>query len=236
MNFWDSSALIALLVAENDTALRESQLRAAPDLLVWYGTQAEIESAICRRLRETSLNATQAAHARARLQILAEEAACEVTEFPARSDCGNKSDNPLGNQHFGHLSNAADVFEAILVGEAEVGVEAGAEVVAIEDGGEASLLVEDAFGGIGDGGFPLTGKAAEPNDDAALAEEILFVLAVEETVEFGMDVHGEETQGLKTQDTRKDGERRRKVLEGRLRIRTWRSLRGKPRLRGGDPR
>jgi len=71
MNFWDSSAIIPLLVAENDTALRESQLRATPDVLVWCGTQAEIESAICRRLRETSLNATQAAHARARLQILA---------------------------------------------------------------------------------------------------------------------------------------------------------------------
>jgi hypothetical protein len=71
MNFWDSSALIPLLVSGNDTSLRESQLRASPDILVWYGTLAEIESAICRRLRETSLDATQAAHARARLQILA---------------------------------------------------------------------------------------------------------------------------------------------------------------------
>jgi hypothetical protein len=70
MNFWDSSAVLPLLVSENDTALRESQLRAAPELLVWYGTHVEIESAICRRLREASLDATQAAHARARLQIL----------------------------------------------------------------------------------------------------------------------------------------------------------------------
>jgi len=71
MNFWDSSAVIPLLVAENDTALRESQLRANSTMLVWYGTQAEIESAICRRVREASLDATQAAHARARLQLLA---------------------------------------------------------------------------------------------------------------------------------------------------------------------
>jgi predicted nucleic acid-binding protein len=71
MNFWDSSAVMPLLVAENDSALRESQLRAAPDLLVWYGTQAEIESAICRRLREASLDAAEAARARARLQVLA---------------------------------------------------------------------------------------------------------------------------------------------------------------------
>jgi predicted nucleic acid-binding protein len=70
MNFWDSSAVIPLLVSENDTPLRESQLRADSALLVWYGTHAEIESAICRRIREASLDATQAAHARARLQIL----------------------------------------------------------------------------------------------------------------------------------------------------------------------
>jgi predicted nucleic acid-binding protein len=70
MNFWDSSALIPLLVAENDTALRESQLRTDPDLLVWYGTHAEIESAICRRLRENSLDASLATQARARLLVL----------------------------------------------------------------------------------------------------------------------------------------------------------------------
>lgn len=71
MKFWDSSAIAPLLIAENDTALRESQLRADPNLLVWYGTHAEIESAICRRIREASLDIDQAAHARARLQLLA---------------------------------------------------------------------------------------------------------------------------------------------------------------------
>ena len=70
MNFWDSSAITPLLVAENETALRESQLRADPDVLVWYGTHAEIESAICRRLRENSLDSSLAAHARARLSVL----------------------------------------------------------------------------------------------------------------------------------------------------------------------
>lgn len=72
MIFWDSSALIPLLVAEQDTALRESQLRADPDLLVWYGTHAEIESAICRRLRENLLDPAHAAAARARLERLAD--------------------------------------------------------------------------------------------------------------------------------------------------------------------
>ena len=71
MIFWDSSALVPLLVAEPDTPLRESQLRADGELLVWYGTQAEIESAICRRIRESALDPAQAALARSRLQFLA---------------------------------------------------------------------------------------------------------------------------------------------------------------------
>lgn len=71
MTFWDSSALVPLLIAHPDTPLRESQLRADPDLLVWYGTHAEIESTICRRIREASLDPSQAALARARLHVLA---------------------------------------------------------------------------------------------------------------------------------------------------------------------
>jgi hypothetical protein len=51
------------------------------------------------------------------------------------------------------------------------------------------LLVEDALGGVGDGGFPRAGQAAEPDDEAALAEQVLLVLSVEEAVELGMDVH-----------------------------------------------
>jgi predicted nucleic acid-binding protein len=71
MNFWDTSAIVPLLVSENDTPLREFQLRADPNLLVWYGTHAELESAICRRLREGSLDAPAAVQARARLQTIA---------------------------------------------------------------------------------------------------------------------------------------------------------------------
>lgn len=45
-------------------------MSADSDMLVWYGTHAEIESAICRRLRENSLDAVQAARARDRLAII----------------------------------------------------------------------------------------------------------------------------------------------------------------------
>ena len=70
MKFWDSAAIAPLLVEEADTLTRETQLRLDREILVWYGTLAELESAICRREREGSLDGTQSANARARLSIL----------------------------------------------------------------------------------------------------------------------------------------------------------------------
>ena len=129
--------------------------------------------------------------------IAAEDAACEVTEFAAWGDGGNEGDGPLRNQNLSDLRDAADVFKSVFIGETEVGIEAGAEVVAIEDGGEAPLLMENALDGIGDGGFPRAGKPAKPDDDAALAEEVFLILAMKKAVEFGMDVHGVDAEMLK---------------------------------------
>lgn len=71
MKFWDSSAIAPLLVEEVDSDLRESQLRTDQEVLVWYGTLAELESAICRREREFSIDSEQSAYARAKLARLA---------------------------------------------------------------------------------------------------------------------------------------------------------------------
>ena len=70
MIFWDSSALTPLLVTEAESEQRESQLRADPRMLVWYGTRAEIESALARRKREGSLDLTAESAARERLARL----------------------------------------------------------------------------------------------------------------------------------------------------------------------
>lgn len=72
MIFWDSSALTPLLLTEEDSELREAQLRNDPVVLVWYGTLAEIESALCRRKREGALGREDASKARARLDLLRE--------------------------------------------------------------------------------------------------------------------------------------------------------------------
>lgn len=71
MIFWDSSALVALLVTEPESPLRLGQLQADPRMAVWWGTPVEIESALQRRLREGSLDADAARLARDRLADLA---------------------------------------------------------------------------------------------------------------------------------------------------------------------
>lgn len=71
MRFWDSSALVPLLVAETDTAKRTAQLREDSTLTVWWGTILECESALQRRFRDGSLSSSDAAQARAHLSRLA---------------------------------------------------------------------------------------------------------------------------------------------------------------------
>ncbi len=55
MKFWDSSAITPLLVVEADSTLREKQLSTDSDILVWFGTLAEVESSLARRKRNGKL-------------------------------------------------------------------------------------------------------------------------------------------------------------------------------------
>lgn len=70
MNFWDTSALTPLLIEEDDSALREAQLADDPAVLIWYGTPAEIQSALSRRRREGALMPDQERLALARCAVL----------------------------------------------------------------------------------------------------------------------------------------------------------------------
>lgn len=70
MIFWDSSALVALLVEEPESAARIGLLEADADLAVWWGTPVECESALQRRIREGSLTLEDARFARERLGVL----------------------------------------------------------------------------------------------------------------------------------------------------------------------
>ncbi|MFZ4778469.1 MAG: PIN domain-containing protein [Terrimicrobiaceae bacterium] len=70
MKFWDSSAIAPLLMSETASEERENALADDPEIVVWYATKAELESAICRRLREESLSMMDAGHARRKLEEL----------------------------------------------------------------------------------------------------------------------------------------------------------------------
>jgi len=52
VKFWDTSALVPLVVAERQSARAERWLRADPDVVVWTLTRVELLSALARRRRE----------------------------------------------------------------------------------------------------------------------------------------------------------------------------------------
>jgi hypothetical protein len=73
MKFWDSSAIVPLLVYEPESERRESQLDESGSLFVWWGTRVECVSALQRRLREGGLKPAEFGRGRKRLMTLAEE-------------------------------------------------------------------------------------------------------------------------------------------------------------------
>lgn len=70
VSYWDTSAIVPLLVREADTALREKQLVSLPGLVAWWGSRLECLSALCRREREGHLNAEAFDAARRRFDAL----------------------------------------------------------------------------------------------------------------------------------------------------------------------
>lgn len=71
MNYWDTSALVPLLIHEADTEKREQQLIASEGLVTWWGTRLECVSALARREREGVLPPATLDAAMKRLESLA---------------------------------------------------------------------------------------------------------------------------------------------------------------------
>jgi predicted nucleic acid-binding protein len=67
MRFWDSSALVPLLITEETSIYRQDQYDADPAAVVWFGTLAEIESSLVRRQRDGQLSTPAESAARERL-------------------------------------------------------------------------------------------------------------------------------------------------------------------------
>ncbi len=70
MRFWDSSAILPLLVEESSSAATRAEFLRDPDIVVWWGTPVECVSALARLEREERLSAAGLAGAFARLDEL----------------------------------------------------------------------------------------------------------------------------------------------------------------------
>lgn len=73
MKFWDSSALIPLLVPEPETRALAALLKADPVVAAWWGSRLECVAALARLERDRRITGPHMAQARARLDRLADQ-------------------------------------------------------------------------------------------------------------------------------------------------------------------
>ena len=71
MKFWDSSAVVPLLVVEQQRDELLALLQRDPRMLVWWGTPVECTAALARREREGALSVADAGAALERLRDVA---------------------------------------------------------------------------------------------------------------------------------------------------------------------
>lgn len=72
MRYWDSSAIVPLLVEETGSARRCGHLRGDALVVTWWGSRVECVSALCRRHRSGALTDEGFAQAMAVLDALAD--------------------------------------------------------------------------------------------------------------------------------------------------------------------
>lgn len=70
MIFWDSSAVVPLIVREASSEKLLQIYQSDSEMLVWWATELECVSAICRRERDASVHAGHASSAFGRLKRL----------------------------------------------------------------------------------------------------------------------------------------------------------------------
>jgi uncharacterized protein len=78
MKFWDSSAIVPLIVAEEHSDYCLGVLSGDPEMLIWYLSRVEVISALCRRVRENGLREKEFRRAKEQLNTVL-DSAYEVT-------------------------------------------------------------------------------------------------------------------------------------------------------------
>lgn len=71
MRYWDSSALVALLLDQADSPRRKAQLGEDPQVITWWGSKVECAFALNRLLREGALEQEHFEQVDKQLQIFA---------------------------------------------------------------------------------------------------------------------------------------------------------------------
>lgn len=87
MRFWDSSALLPLLIAETTSARMDGYYREDPVVVTWWGTKIECVSALARLERDGDMATDQARLAFERLDA----ASATWIEVPAQDDVRDQS-------------------------------------------------------------------------------------------------------------------------------------------------
>ena len=72
MNFWDSSAILPLLVAETSTSDMQTLYSQQPEMVAWWATPVECASALARLEREGHMEAASVSQAMRQLDVLRE--------------------------------------------------------------------------------------------------------------------------------------------------------------------
>ena len=70
MRFWDSSALVPLLVYEKESDFCADAYRTDREILIWTLSKVEVSSALCRRLRDKTVDGKTFEAARIRINDL----------------------------------------------------------------------------------------------------------------------------------------------------------------------
>lgn len=74
MRFWDSSAVVPVVVSESESEYCLKVLTADQDMLVWCLSYVEVLSALCRRLREDVMDENSFQQAKSRLKMILDRA------------------------------------------------------------------------------------------------------------------------------------------------------------------
>jgi hypothetical protein len=114
MRYWDTSAIVPLLVAESGSARARALVEADPVIATWAWTRVEIASAIERRARAGAWSASERREALARFAELA-DAWDEVTDVLAVRGRAI----PLLARHPIRAADAAQLGAAVLVADGD---------------------------------------------------------------------------------------------------------------------